>query len=252
MVFAKLRSPVILVHGLLGFDQICVAGQTLATYFPGVASALKEGGNRVHTACLSPTAGIECRAAELKRFIDRVSPLEPVHLIAHSLGGLDARYMISRLGMANRVQSLTTLGTPHRGTSFADWGIRVTEWIVRPTLELLQLPYQAFYDLTRDRCQRFNAEVTDAPEVRYFSVAGEHDGSILAPEWLLPFRVVQYAEGPNDGVVSVASARYGEDCEIWPGNHFSMLNWTAVRGQKNCETLPRWAKLVDRLRDIGF
>src|SRR5262249_19131138 len=140
----------------------------------------------------------------------------------------------------------------HRGTSFADWGIRVTEWIVRPTLELLQLPYQAFYDLTRDRCQRFNAEVTDAPEVRYFSVAGEHDGSILAPEWLLPFRVVQYAEGPNDGVVPVAPARYGEDCEIWPGNHFSMLNWTAVRGQNNCETLSRWAKLVDRLRDIGF
>jgi triacylglycerol lipase len=251
MVLAKLRSPIILVHGLLGFDQISVAGQTLATYFRGVAPALQEAGNRVYTACLSPTAGTEKRAAELKQFIDRVSPLEPVHVIAHSLGGLDARYMISRLGMANRVLSLTTLGTPHRGSSFADWGIRVMEWIVRPTLELLQLPYQAFYDLTRDRCERFNADVVDMPEVRYFSVAGEHDGSILSPEWLLPFRVVHFAEGPNDGVVSVASARYGEACEIWPGDHLSMVNWISCRSQ-NGDTLPRWEKLVGRLHDVGF
>src|SRR5262249_5187529 len=38
-----------------------------------------------------------------------------VHVFAHSMGGLDARYMISRLGMAKRVLSLTTIATPHRG-----------------------------------------------------------------------------------------------------------------------------------------
>ena len=72
---------------------------------------------------LSPTGGVADRAQQLKDFIDRVSPAEPVHLFAHSMGGLDARYMISCLGMAQRVLTLTTLGTPHRGTAFADWGI---------------------------------------------------------------------------------------------------------------------------------
>ena len=39
-----------------------------------------------------------------------------VNIIAHSLGGLDARQMLTHLGMGSRVASLTTVGTPHRGT----------------------------------------------------------------------------------------------------------------------------------------
>jgi len=40
------------------------------------------------------------------------------------MGGLDSRHAISlRLGLAERVLTLTTLGTPHRGTAFADWGV---------------------------------------------------------------------------------------------------------------------------------
>ena len=42
-----------------------------------------------------------------------------MHLIAHSMGGLDARHMIVREGMAERVASLTTVGTPHNGTPVA-------------------------------------------------------------------------------------------------------------------------------------
>ena len=45
-------------------------------------------------------------AAELKRLLERESPHDPVHLLAHSMGGLDARYMISRLGMAAHVGSV--------------------------------------------------------------------------------------------------------------------------------------------------
>ena len=48
----------------------------------------------------SMTAGVAQRAAELKRFLNRHVPAEPVHLVGHSLGGLDGRYLISRLDMA--------------------------------------------------------------------------------------------------------------------------------------------------------
>ena len=44
-----------------------------------------------------------------------------VVIIAHSMGGLDARYMISRLGMDDRVTALVTITTPHRGSPYADW-----------------------------------------------------------------------------------------------------------------------------------
>ena len=152
----RLRSPIVLVHGLLGFGRVRVAGITLANYFPGIAECLEAAGNRVFVPNLSPTAGVAVRARQLKTFIQRASPNEPVHLVAHSMGGLDARYMVSCLGMAKHVLTLTTLGTPHRGTSFADWGIMRLERIVKPVFDFLGVPTEAFYDLTTTRCRHFN------------------------------------------------------------------------------------------------
>lgn len=250
MAVATLRAPIVLVHGLLGFDRIGV-GDFALNYFPGITDLLRAGGNRVLTPGLSPTCSIAQRAGELRQFLLSNAPGEQVHLIAHSMGGLDARYLISQLGMASHVASLTTIGTPHRGSPFADWGIKAMEWLVRPTLQFLQLPYEAFYDLTVARCRKFNDEVPDAPGVRYFSIAAEHDGNLGAPEWLLSYGVVKLAEGPNDGVVSVQSARYGEDCEVWAGDHLSLVNWCRP-GRTPAQVLPRWEKLIGRLRDHGF
>src|SRR5262245_29076854 len=112
MKVARLRSPILLVHGILGFEKIRMAGVTLADYFPGIPEFLRAAGNHVIVPALSPTGGIADRAAQLKEFLDRAMPTEPVHILAHSMGGLDARYMISRLGMSERVLTLTTLGTP--------------------------------------------------------------------------------------------------------------------------------------------
>src|SRR5687767_667605 len=99
MIIPQLRSPIVLVHGLLGFDRVQVANYTVASYFPGIFESLVAGGNRVLVPALSPTGGVAQRGQQLKDFLDKECPGEPVHLIAHSMGGLDARYMISHLGM---------------------------------------------------------------------------------------------------------------------------------------------------------
>jgi triacylglycerol lipase len=171
------------------------------------------------------------------------------------MGGLDARYLISRLAMASRVLTLTTLGTPHRGTAFADWGVGRFERVLAPICQRLAVPLQAFYDLTTAACQAFNEQVPDAPSVRYFSVAGCHEGGWLSPEWQLSHPIVTRAEGANDGVVSIASAKYGEDCEIWQGDHFSLVNWLnpVALGRGLCqERSSHYAALVRRLADEGF
>src|SRR5205823_3046319 len=141
-------------------------------YFRGLEGALRAAGNRVVGGQLSLTSGVARRAAQLKAHIHREVGQQPVHVIAHSMGGLDARYMISRLGMDGQVLTLTTIGTPHRGTAFADWGIRRLEWLAKPLLKRIRVPDQAFYDLTTTGCQAFNADVPDVPGVRYFAVAG--------------------------------------------------------------------------------
>jgi triacylglycerol lipase len=255
MNFPKLRSPVLLVHGLLGFDELKVCGWKIASYFPGITEALRAAGNRVMVPRLSPTGGVDRRAAQLKAYLDRHAPGEPVHILAHSMGGLDARYMVSRLGMAPRVLTLTTFGTPHRGTSFADWGIRRLERVLKPLFNFFDIPGQAFYDLTTTNCCRFNEVVPDAPGVRYFSVVGRHGGDWRSTRWRLFQNIVHRAEGDNDGIVSMASAKYGEDCDVWDGDHLSLVNWpnpTCVAGGRWYDRTPKYGQLVGRLKDEGF
>jgi triacylglycerol lipase len=255
MAFPRLRNPIVLVHGLMGFDALRIGRFRVRGYFPGIEESMREDGNRVHCARLHPTAGISHRAEELRAYFQTVSPAEPVHLFAHSMGGLDARYMISRLGMADRVLSLTTIATPHRGSPFADWGVRRLGRFVSPIFRFFATPDQAFRDLTTDGCRAFNAEVPDAPSVRYFSVAGRCSPAWLSPEWVIPYSIIRRAEGPNDGMVSIASATWGEQTDIWEGYHVSLINWpnpqALALGVWRCRRR-QYAGLVQRLANLGF
>jgi len=218
------RAPIVLVHGLLGFDRVKVGPFTLLRYFPGIEGALIAAGHRVGVPNLAKTRSVAHRAEQLRRYLSENFPNQRVHLIAHSMGGLDARYMISRLGMDNRVLSLTTIGTPHRGTAFADWGIRRLSRTVKPLLHFWGIPTEAFDDLTTDACARFNELVPDAPGVRYFSVGGRCPRNLLPALWRPSAEVVTGEEGPNDGVVSVNSAVYGEGFEEWDSDHMNLVN----------------------------
>jgi len=249
----KLDAPIVLVHGLCGYDRISLFGHTLKDYFPGIRERLEAAGNRVLVPQLSFTRGVADRAAELKRFVERAVPDGgPVHLIGHSMGGLDSRYMIAKLDMAARVKSLTTVGTPHRGTPFADWGVSKLRAVLTPFFNLLGLSHQAFLDLTTAACARFNATVPDAPGVRYFAVAGVCEPKMMGPQWWLPHGIVSRAEGPNDGVVSVASATWGAHTEVWEGDHLNLVNWPSRTAQKRGRweaIAPDYGRIVRRIAE---
>ena len=111
--------PVILVHGLFGFDHIGIPGARLH-YFRGIVQHLESLGCHAHAVRLSPAASVPDRAKQLVAKIEALGH-DRVDIIAHSLGGLDARYALTHLGLAARVRSLVTVGTPHRGTWMAHW-----------------------------------------------------------------------------------------------------------------------------------
>lgn len=252
----RLKAPIVLVHGLLGFDYMRVGSHPVMSYWAGIPEALSINGTRVLVARVSPTAGIAQRAQDLQRFLDQHLPGEAVHLFAHSMGGLDSRYLISRLGMAPRILSLTTLGTPHRGTAMADWGLRSVLPLVRPMFDLLGLPWQAVPDLTVESCKLFNEQVPDVPGVRYFSVAGQFQANWRKWHFSVPERYLRRLEGPNDGLVSVSSATYGEDCQIWEVDHMDLVNWqdpVPLPRHRNRWDFPlAHVRLAQRLADEGF
>ena len=155
------------------------------------------------------------------------------------MGGLDARYMISRLRPPNvNVRSLTTIATPHRGSAFADF---MFERMIGPAnlprlyraLKLLRVETGAFAQLTRSYMQEsFNPCTPDRDGVAYFSYGATLSNSPPGqlPLWSAfrqPHRIVQAAEGANDGLVSVKSARWG----VYKGtlvdvSHLDLINWT--------------------------
>ena len=115
--FARLDAPIVLAHGLFGFTHIGIGRLTVTSYFRGIPGALEDAGNRVLVTRVPPIAGTEKRAKRLADQIDRTFPDEPIHLIGHSMGGLDARRMLADRELQRRVLSLTTIGTPHLGTA---------------------------------------------------------------------------------------------------------------------------------------
>lgn len=257
----RLKNPIILAHGLFGFDQVNVLGKPMVHYFAGVPAWLRLAGNQVWVSRVAPMGTIRCRAEQLASFIRRqVGEQQPVHLIAHSMGGLDARYAIREMGLGTQVLSLTTLGTPHHGTVIAD---KVLGWARLPKgmeqwLKGFGADLEALRDLARPTMAEFNQRVPDDLRVRYASIAGE-----FSPRWswrmgLFPHRIIttpilQAVEGPNDGMVSVASARWGEHFEVWRGDHFNLVNWHLPKSRHEDENGPRWIEwsaMLERLRCV--
>src|SRR5882672_12916629 len=166
---AQPRPPVVLAHGFLGFDEIEL-GRSKHVYFRGIGSHLERLGATVYSPRVPPASSISARAQRLADLI-RALPEGRVNIVAHSMGGLDARYAISQLGLAPRVASLTTIGTPHAGTPLADAGHALFGKITRLLRRIVDL--SAFGDLTTQGMMKLNAAVPDSPDVAYASVIGQ-------------------------------------------------------------------------------
>lgn len=81
------KHPVVLAHGLLGFDELHLAGPYLpgVQYWRGIREALSAQGVEVVTASVPPSSSIEERAEELARDIETGARGRDVNIIAHSM-----------------------------------------------------------------------------------------------------------------------------------------------------------------------
>jgi triacylglycerol lipase len=143
------------------------------------------------------------------------------------MGGLDARYAITRLGLARRVASLTTIGCPHRGTPLADLGVVMGERLgLRRVLEQLRMPLEALDDLTTAAMAGFNLSTPDATGVVYASVVGAVPARRTHPLLVAGNLYLQRVCGENDGLVPADSQRWGEVlCRI-EADHWAQVGWS--------------------------
>jgi len=109
---ARETRTLVLVHGL---------GANPSSFLPLQAYLRLHGQHRFVSCHYRSRGSLEAAALCLKRLLDTRVRGGRIDLVAHSMGGLVARFYLQQLGGARRVDRLVTLGTPHQGTHAANF-----------------------------------------------------------------------------------------------------------------------------------
>lgn len=289
--------PVVLLHGMGGFGTLNV-GPLDVTYFNGVVDDLKSRGVDVYVTLAPAYDTSEVRAAEIAKQIDAIlqkTGKPKVNLIGHSQGGLDARVLASPagLGYGDRIASVTTVASPHRGSKVADLALGLTRGVSQSTIDavtsgLLQVVEKTAYELQSDPHLRaqvlelsesymqgtFNPKYVDDPRVFYSSYAGRTNRrtgeEACGNAWLgndptaldtpiLPLAPMAdfLEEGkqiPNDGLVTVDSAKWGVFMQCVAADHMKEVGQPSAN-QTTLQPFDQKAffrAIVDRIRARGF
>ena len=208
-----MASPTLaLLHGFLGFSR-----RGPIEYFRGVNKALRKN----HIAPLIPevpSAGSIVERAEALAHKLFSSNAPAFALVAHSMGGLDARYLITHLDPDRRVKSLLTVSTPHHGTPLAKWCLTSRGPI--PTY-FRHIGNPALSQLTPEA--RLTMPIPDREDVNYSSYSSHRSPDEL-PFWFRPYGRIIGED--NDGMVPVSSARWGTFRGVVHADHMELLGWS--------------------------
>lgn len=233
------KYPILLVHGVFFRDS------KYLNYWGRIPAELEKNGATIFYGSQQSALAVEDSAKELAQKIRDIveqTGCEKVNIIAHSKGGLDSRYAISKLDCAQYVASLTTINTPHRGCIFAEYLLQhapekfvaTIESTYNAAFKKLGDPNPDFMsavkNLTSSFCANFNEEVLDADGVMYQSVGSKSKGARGGRFPLnISHPIVKKFDGDNDGLVALTSAQWGES--------FTPLYPTGKRGITHADVI---------------
>lgn len=280
--YTQTRYPIVLVHGLFGFDS---SGGL--EYFYGIPAALREGGAEVYVARVSGAHSTEVRGEQLLEQVKNIVALSGaarVHLIGHSHGGLTVRYVA---GVAPQlVASVTSIAAPHKGSRLADIVREATpegsvpeklaSGAARALVALIglfsggarlpQMPAAALDSFTTAGMADFNrrfpqglpsgcgdgAELVNG--VRYYSWTGTRLLTNLLDPTDLPLSLLGLVfDEPNDGLVTVCSSRLGTHLGDYPHNHLDQINqMLGLRGWFSADPVALYRQHANRLKLLGL
>ncbi len=227
------KPKVVLLHGMLGFPRFL-----WREYFHNVRPMLEGMGLQVIVPRLPWGGGIDVRATALANQL-RDEPA-PLHLIAHSMGGIDARAWIAHMGGHAKVASLTTLSSPHHGSSAANYVLGgVSLFRLLPSLA----------GLTPEAMHTFNERTPDHPDVVYRSYSAARP--LAEQPWIVRRygRAIARVESANDSQVSVASACRGQHVSTLHADHFEIIGlnlWlNPFRRRKHFDHMPLYSEIAE-------
>ena len=213
--------PILMVHGVFFRDF------RYLNYWGRIPAALEANGATIFYGNHQSAASVADSGREIADRIQQIlkeTGCGKVNIIAHSKGGLDSRYAISKLGMAPYVASLTTINTPHRGCEFADYLLgKIPEKQQQTVANAYNSALKklgdtnpdfiaAVTDLTASACENLNRELPD-PQGVYIQSTGscmkKPSGGRFPLNTTNAF--VKQFDGENDGLVGYESFKWGSN-----------------------------------------
>lgn len=231
-----MKYPILMVHGMgfRDYKHIC--------YWGRIPKALKKLGAKVYFGEQDSNGSAESNAGQLAVRIDSIlseTKAEKLNVIAHSKGGLDVRYLISTLGYADKIASVTTLSTPHNGSRTVDMLTdRLPDGLVRfgcgvsdIWFRLLGDKNPSTYSVVRlfrtDEAKRFNEKNPDREGIYYMSYGFAMKNAASDMTMLIPWLTVSSVEGECDGLLAPEAVRWT--------NFMGICRGSRRRGISHCD-----------------
>ncbi|MGM0743676.1 lipase family alpha/beta hydrolase [Rhodohalobacter sp.] len=242
----QLNHPVLLCHGYGSMSMLMKPSPMHDSCL-----RLRSFGIQAFAPNIVPYATIEIRASQWSERIKQLQEkygYEKFNVIAHSMGGLDMRYAIHNLGISSSVASLTTVATPHHGTSLAEIVLTTPELLKEKLNELMNwfgenvFPDQksnavaAVEQLTRNYIKEtFNPSTPNHEDIQYFSISacvGKGTKYPLNPILRLQNQLIYQKEGVNDSFVTADSAVWGEHIGEYSLSHLEQIDLQVSKERK--------------------
>jgi triacylglycerol lipase len=263
----KTKYPILFVHGVFFRDS------ERRNYWGRIPKELELNGATCFYGNHQSASSIEESAKEIADRINQIvekTGCKKINIIAHSKGGLDCRYAIANCGIADKVASLTTINTPHRGCVFAGWLLEKASEKLKNMIAVSYNTAAKFFgdsnpdflaaveNLTSDYCAEFNKNIKTPAYIYCQSV-----GSVMhkARSGKFPLNIshnfVKSFDGDNDGLVGVDSFEWGEkytliDLPLRRGiSHADMIDLTR-ENLDGFDVREFYVKLVEDLKKKGF
>lgn len=261
----KTRYPIVLVHGLGMKDTFFMKS------WGWIDRILRVQGYTVYKSNVDGFGTVESNAKQLKEEISRIleeTGAEKVNIIAHSKGGLDAKYMIQQMDMAKQVASLTTLCTPHKGSPIASFVMRFPRAAVKYAAFWVNLAYKILGDKAPDSftaCEELKrtesleeetVNVADGVLCQSFSAAirpGEDAADFVMTIPMMFSRFIEKGR-ITDGLVPRDSAIFGKyrgDCVDGSISHTEIVDFM-VRDKKRDKIFAFYSALCEELANAGL
>lgn len=262
----KTRYPLLMLHGV-GFRDL-----KYINYWGRIPKNLIRNGATIYYGHQEALGTIESNGQMVKDKIFEIikqTGMQKVNIIAHSKGGLDARYTITTLDMEEYVASLTTISTPHRGSALADFANKyISDKMFRSIGNIFdkyflkigdKTPdfYTAMHQFTEEYAKKFNKETPDSESVYYQSYMSLMKNCLSHSLLSIPYSIMCIKDKKNDGLVSLESAQWGNFRGVFTNkgrrgvSHGDMIDIT--RGNyKNFDVIDTYIDIVADLKDRGF